>query len=239
MDLSGRTGLVTGASQGIGLAFCRALIDRGATVFGFARNQERLSEATANLGDGFEGIPCDVGDPDQVARGVEAVVSEAGRIDVLVNNAGIGLFGPVDSLSTEDWGRLIDTNVNGVFYCTRAVVPVMKSQNQAEGFGGHIVNVSSVAGLVGNPNLSAYNLTKYGLRGFSDALMKELRHDGIRVTCIYPGSVATTFVDDRATGQDWKLQTRDIADTLIHVLEMPDNNLISDVVMRPLRPPRG
>ena len=238
MDLDSKVAIVTGASEGIGLAFCRALIGRGATVFGFARNRERLTDAEKELGDAFHAIPCDVGDAAQVADGVEVVMSEASRIDLLVNNAGIGLFGRVESLSTEDWARLMDTNVNGVFYCTRAAVPVMKAQNQATGFGGHIVNVSSVAGLVGNPNLSAYNLTKYGLRGFSDALMKELRHDGIRVTCLYPGTVKTAFVDNRPGGDDWKLQSENIAATLIHILELPDDNLISDVVIRPLRPPR-
>ena len=239
MKLENHVAIVTGASQGIGLAFCRALVDRGAIVFGFARNLQWLAEAKSELGNDFHAISCDVGDTAQVSDCVDAVASEAGRIDVLVNNAGIGLFGPVESLSTKDWARLMDTNVNGVFYCTRAVVPVMKTQNERNGFGGHIVNVSSVAGLVGNPNLSAYNLTKFGLRGFSDSLMKELRHDGIRVTCMYPGSVKTAFVDKRPGGDDWKLQSEDIANTLIHILELPDDNLISDVVIRPLRPPRG
>ena len=238
MDLSDKVAIVTGASQGIGLAFCRALVDRGATVFGFARNRQRLADARKELGDAFHAIPCDVGDAAQIADCVDAVASEAGRIDVLINNAGIGLFGPVESLSTDDWARLMDTNVNGVFYCTRAVVPIMKAQNEQHGFGGHIVNISSVAGLVGNPTLSGYNLTKFGLRGFSDALMKELRHDGIKVSGIYPGSVATEFVPGGTDAGGWKIRPEEIADTLIHILEMPDNNLISDVVIRPLRPPR-
>ncbi len=239
MDLNKKVAVVTGASQGIGLAFCRVLIDRGVTVFGIARNRKRLTVAENELGQAFHAIPCDVGIAAEVAEDVDSVVSKAGRIDILVNNAGIGIFGPVETLSTDDWVRLMDTNVNGVFYCTRAVVPIMKAQNERNGFGGHIVNISSVAGLVGNPSLSGYNLTKFGMRGFSDALMKELRHDGIKVSGIYPGSVATEFLEGGSEAGGWKIQPSEIADTLIHILEMPDNNLISDVVIRPLRPPRG
>jgi NAD(P)-dependent dehydrogenase (short-subunit alcohol dehydrogenase family) len=235
MDLSGKTAIVTGASQGIGLAMCRALVDRGVVVHGFARATERLAQVKGELGSAFKPVACDVGDPAQVRLAVDAVAESADAIDVLVNNAGIGLFGPIESLTTDDWLRLMDTNVNGVFYCTRAVVPVMKAQNGATGFGGHIVNVASVAGLVGNAQLSAYNLTKFGLRGFSDALMKELRHDGIKVTCLYPGSVSTRFAGGE--GKRWKIQPDELASTLIHVLEQPDSNLISEVVIRPLRPP--
>jgi NAD(P)-dependent dehydrogenase (short-subunit alcohol dehydrogenase family) len=238
MDLNNKVALVTGASQGIGLAFCRSLIDRGVVVYGLARNPDRLNDVSSELGDSFHGISCDVADVDEVAKIVNAVAGDAGRIDILVNNAGIGFFGSVDTISPDDWQRMMDTNINGVFSCTRAVVPIMKSQNEESGFGGHIVNISSVAGLIGNPNLSGYNLTKFGLRGFTDALMKEVRHDGIKVSGVYPGSVATEFVDGGTADGGWKIQPYEIAETLIHILEMPDNNLISDVVIRPLRPPR-
>ena len=131
----------------------------------------------------------------------------------------------------------MDTNVTGLFFCTRAAIPMMKAQNAESGFGGHIVNIASIAGLIGNPNISGYNASKFAVRGFSEAIMKELREDGIKVTCIYPGSVETHFADEAdASGSKNPMQPEDIADTVVHVIEGPDNYLISEVVMRPLRP---
>jgi len=121
--------------------------------------------------------------------------------------------------------------------CTREAVPLMREQNDESGFGGHIVNISSIAGLLGNPNLTAYNASKFGLRGFSEALMKEVRDDGIRVTCLHSGSVETNFFD--VAGEDMTdnpLQPEDVSATVMHVLESPANHLISELVMRPLRP---
>jgi NAD(P)-dependent dehydrogenase (short-subunit alcohol dehydrogenase family) len=237
MELDKRIVIVTGASKGIGLELSRALVARGAVVFGFARGEKDLAAVHDELGDSFRPIVCDVGSEEQVGAAIRRIIDQEGRVDVLINNAGIGMFGPIEELDSDEWHRMFATNVHGVFYCTRAVVPTMKKQNQDAGFGGHIVNVSSVAGLVANPGISAYNHTKFGLRGFTEGLMKELRHDGIRVTAVYPGSVATPFFSDRE--QDyWKLKPENIAATIIHILEMPDDNLISEVVIRPLRPPR-
>jgi short-subunit dehydrogenase len=131
----------------------------------------------------------------------------------------------------------METNLRGVFLCTRAAVPTMKQQNEDSGFGGHIVNIASIAGLIGNPQIGAYNATKFGLRGFSDSLMKELRDDGIKVTCVYPGSIETHFADvaDSSVAPN-PMQPEDVSATVLHVLEGPDNYLISEVVMRPLRP---
>ncbi|GIV60532.1 MAG: hypothetical protein KatS3mg043_1621 [Rhodothermaceae bacterium] len=156
---------------------------------------------------------------------------------MLINNAGLGKFGPVDRLSVEDWDVQVATNLRGVFLCTRAAVPVMKQQNAETGFGGHIVNIASIAGLIGNPNISAYNATKFGLRGFSEALMKELRDDGIKVSCVYPGSIATEFFQTSGSNPAPNAMTaEDVGRTVMHLLETPDNYLISEVVMRPLRP---
>ena len=240
MNLESKTVIVTGASKGIGLAFSRALVERGARVYGLARKRVDLERAEERLGERFRGIPCDVTSAEQVAGAVDAVLAESEYIDVLINNAGVGLHSNVDEMREEDWSGLLETNLGGVFQCTRAVVPIMKRRNQALGFGGHIVNIASVAGLVGNPGLSAYNASKYGLRGMSDALMKELRYDGIKVTCVYPGSVQTSFFDEMEGVQahDGMLHPKDVASTLIHVLELPDECLISDVVIRILRPRR-
>jgi len=240
MNLQSKTVVVTGASKGIGLAFSRALVERGARVFGLARARADLEQVEERLGERFRGVACDVTKSEQVNRAVETVLSESEYIDVLINNAGVGLHSNIDEMLEADWTRLLETNLSGAFHCTRAVVPIMKRRNEIAGFGGHIVNIASVAGLIGNPGLSAYNATKYGLRGMSDALMKELRYDGIKVTCVYPGSVQTSFFDDLEGMQahEGMLHPKDVASTLIHILELPDDCLISDVVIRILRPRR-
>ena len=157
----------------------------------------------------------------------------------MINNAGLGQFGPVDDLDTDAFDVQMDTNVRGVYLCTREAVPMMRAQNEETGFGGHIVNVASIAGLLGTPNISAYNASKFAVRGFSEAVMKEVRDDGIRVTCLYPGSVDTNFFDVAGTEMtENPLRPEDVAQTVRHVLESPTNHLISEVVMRPLRPHR-
>ncbi len=237
MDLVDSVALVTGASSGLGRHLSHALIDRGATVYGLARSADALNDMQENAGDAFRPTPCDVRNEDAVADAFEAVRDEAGRLDVLVNNAGLGQFDAVDELSLDAWDVQMDTNVRGVFLCTREAVPMMRTQNEASGFGGHIVNIASIAGLIGNPNLTAYNTTKFGVRGFSQSLMKEVRDDGIRVTCFYPGSIETSFFDVAGVDMtDNPLQPEDVTNTILHVLEAPDNHLISEVVLRPLRP---
>ena len=237
MDLNDKVAVVTGASAGLGLAFARALIAKGAQVFGLSRRPEKLEAIRDELGERFHPLPCDVTDEVQVKRVFEAVKREAGRLDILINNAGLGKFGRVDELPVDHWTVQMETNLGGVFRCTREAVPLMKQQNAKHGFGGHIVNIASIAGLIGNPQLSAYNATKFGLRGFSEALMKELREDNIKVTCICPGSGATNFAGvDGPGGAANPMRAEDIANTIIHVLEGPANYLISEVVMRPLRP---
>lgn len=235
MQLQDKVAVVTGASRGLGRAFADALVARGATVVGLARSLDDLRDAQAALGDAFHPVACDVRDPDDVFRAFKTVQERAGRCDVLVNNAGLGRFSPVEEYSDEAWDAMMDTNVTGLFFCTRAAVPMMKAQNAEGGFGGHIVNIASIAGLLGNPTLSGYNASKFAVRGFSEAIMKELREDGIKVTCIYPGSVETHFGDGRI-GSANPMRPEDVAATVVHVLEGPDNYLISEVVMRPLRP---
>jgi NADP-dependent 3-hydroxy acid dehydrogenase YdfG len=237
MDLNNTVAVVTGASSGLGTHFSTALVDRGAEVYGLARSEDKLASVQATLGDAFHPVSCDVRDEEAVAGAFDTVREEAGRIDVLINNAGLGQFGPVDDLETDAFDVQMETNVRGVFLCTREAVPTMREQNEASGFGGHIVNVASIAGLLGNPNISAYNASKFAVRGFSESLMKELRDDGIRVTCIYPGSVETDFFDVAGVEMtDHPLKPEDVSDTVMHVLEAPDNHLISELVVRPFRP---
>ncbi len=238
MDLHDSVALVTGASQGIGLATCRALIAKGARVAGLARSQDRLDRLAEALGDAFTPVVCDVTDAGAVKTAVDGVAKDLGQIDVLVNNAGLGRFGPVDELSVDDWDLQVDTNLSGVFHCTRAAVPHMKAQAETRGpeaTAGFIVHVASIAGLIGNPNLSAYNATKHGLRGFSDATMKELRPFGIKTCCVYPGSVDTGFAAAAGhTSSPNAMSAESIADTILHVLQAPHGTLISEVVLRPM-----
>ena len=233
MNLSQKVAVVTGASSGLGSAFARQLIQHGSTVYGLARRFDRLQSLQSELGAEFHPIECDVTNE----SAVNDAFSGLDQLDILINNAGLGRFSPVESQTKMDWDLQIDTNLTGVYLCTRAAVPIMKAQNQRTGFGGHILHIASVAGLVGNAHLSAYNATKFGLRGFSEATMKELRGDGIKVSCICPGSVETEFASVAGSqGAPNPMQPEDIASTVIHVLQAPNNYLISEVVMRPLRP---
>ena len=237
MDLKDKVVAVTGASAGLGRAFAEALIKEGALVFGLARRSAMLDEVGKALGERFHGLVCDVQNERDVQSSFETIHREAGRLDVLVNNAGLGGFGPVETFDAAGIDAQLNTNVRGLILCTQQAVPVMKGQNTETGFGGHIVNVASVAGLVGNANVSVYNATKFAVRGLSEAWMKELRQDGIKVTCLYPGTINTDFFDTAGTTQQGHgMNPVDLAATLVHVLKAPDEYLISEVMMRPLRP---
>ena len=237
MDLQNKVAVVTGASAGLGKAFAVALAAEGAHVFGLARSKDRLATLAEALGDRFTPVACDVTDEASVEKAFDAVEQAAGRLDVLVNNAGLGRFEAADAVTTEALDAQLDTNVRGLFLCTRRAVPVMRAQFKKEGFGGHVVNVASVAGLVGNAGLSAYNASKFAVRGLSEAWMKELRGDRIKVTCLYPGTIQTEFFRTAGTEQKGSgMRPEDLAATLVHVLRAPDGYLISEVVMRPLVP---
>ncbi|HET6567586.1 MAG TPA: SDR family oxidoreductase, partial [Rhodothermales bacterium] len=182
MDLQDKVAVVTGASSGIGLEFAKELVDKGAVVFGLARSIDKMEQIRRDLGERFHPVECDVRDEASVNAAFDMVLRDGKRIDILINNAGLGRFDKVVDLSVADWDVQMETNVRGVFLCTKAAVPQMRQQNAASGFGGHIVNIVSIAGLIGNPNLSAYNASKFAARGFTEAIMKELRDDGIKVT---------------------------------------------------------
>lgn len=233
MNLEGKIAIVTGASSGIGTAFSQKLIKKGATVYGLARRMNKLNEIQEKLGNAFIPVQMDITDSEGVEKWISKTFSDENVPQILINNAGLGLFGNVEELSLKDWHTMIDTNVNGVFYITRKVVPLMKATPDH----CHIINIASVAGLLGNPQISGYNATKFALRGFSEALFKELRYDGIKVSTMFPGSIATHFFDNTGTETHPNMmQPSDVADTLIHLLETPDNMLINEVTMRPLNP---
>jgi len=232
--LSGKTALVTGASRGIGRGVALALARAGCDVAAAARtvpDLETLAEEIRALGRRAVVVPADVRDDRSVSGMVDGSLDAFGRLDILVNNAGLGWFGPVDELAIEQFDEMIGVNLRGPFLCTRAVVPAMKRQG-----GGTILNIASVAGLVANPNLSGYNATKFGLLGFSEACMLELRHFGIKVAAICPGSTATEFGGGRSP--EGRLTVDDVAHAALAILTASPNALLSQVHLRPLHPPK-
>ena len=233
MNLQSKIAIVTGASSGIGAEFSKILVEAGTKVYGLARSEAKLEEIQDKLGDQFVPVPIDITNYTSIKTWVYSTfINETP--DILVNNAGIGIFSNVDELSIDDWHTMMNVNLSGVFYLTRLFVPLMKQNTNV----CHIVNIASVAGLMGNPTISGYNATKFGLRGFSEALFKELRFDGIKVTCFFPGSISTSFFDDieSVTLHDNLMHPVDIAKTLKYVLETSDNFLINEITMRPLNP---
>lgn len=234
MDLASKIAVVTGASGGIGTAFSQALIDKGATVYGLARSADKLQQLHQTFGKPFVPVTLDVTKHQAIDQWIQQTFSDDFQPDVLINNAGLGRFGDIDTLPLADWEAMINTNLSGIFYMCRQVVPLMKANKNT----CHIINIASIAGKVGNPQLSGYNASKFGVRGFSEALFKELRYDGIKVSCFYPGSIQTEFFSDANDSESHAnmMQPRDVAKVLINVLETPDNFLINDITMRPLNP---
>lgn len=232
MDINGKTAIVTGASSGLGASFSQMLTEKGAKVYGLARSTDKLNNLRDELGDSFIPVTLDVTKRDKIDEWVDDTF-DGEQPDILVNNAGLASFAKVDEMNVDDWDTMINTNLSGVFYLTRRIVPLMRD-NPAT---CHIVNIASIAGKIGNPNLTGYNASKFGLRGFTQALFKEVRYDGIKVTGFYPGSIATKFFGnvDRDTHPNM-MQPDDVAQVLANVLETPDNFLINDVTMRPLNP---
>jgi NAD(P)-dependent dehydrogenase (short-subunit alcohol dehydrogenase family) len=238
MNLNGKAAIVTGSTKGIGRAIAEALVREGMNVCISARSAEEVEEAVGELGDAGEGsvtgAVCDVRDYDEVKALVEHTVAEFGGVDVLVNNAGVGIFGRVDETAPEDFRAVLETNLFGVFYCCHEAIPLMKKRG-----GGYIINISSLAGTNAHPQMTAYNASKFGLNGFSEALMQEVRHDGIKVSYIMPGSVNTHFGNDEPDeSKSWQLQPEDIARVVVDLLHTDERSLPSRVEIRPSRPPK-
>jgi 3-oxoacyl-[acyl-carrier protein] reductase len=238
--LDGQVAVVTGGNRGIGRGIVEALAREGARVALTARERARAEQAAREVGAGALGLACDVRDPVQVARMFQEVERAAGGVDVLVNNAGIGLFAPVADMRPEDWDAVIGTNLSGVFYCCHEAIPRMRKRG-----GGYIFNISSLAGK--NPVLhgAAYNASKFGLNGFSEALLMEVRYDGIRVSYLMPGSVATEFGADTperaartSSKSGWALTPADVGEVVLDLLRSPRHAMYSRVEMRPSQPPR-
>lgn len=234
MNLDKKIAIVTGASSGIGAAFSEKLTGKGAVVYGLARRMNKLQEMQNRLGERFIPVQMDITKPEKLEVWVNETFSGDNLPHILINNAGLASFGNVEDITLDQWHSMMNTNVNGVFYLTRLIVPLMKKNSEYS----HIINIASVAGLLGNPQISGYNATKFAVRGFSEALFKELRYDKIKVSTMFPGSISTEFFDNADAGNTHSnmMHPSDVADTLIHLLETPDNLLINEVTLRPLNP---
>jgi len=227
-------GIVTGGSKGIGLAVARALLERGMQVTIAARKEAELQAVARALGsdDMLHVVTADVRDAGDAQRLVDDTVRRFGGVDVLVNNAGVGMFANVADMRLEDWRQVIDTNLSGVFYCCRAAIPAMKTRG-----GGFVINISSLAGKNPFTGGAAYCASKTGLNAFSEALMQEVRYDNIRVSCVMPGSVSTGFGDRGSSGEaDWKLAPDDVARVVVDLIAHDPRSLPSRVELRPSRP---
>lgn len=238
MDLNGKVAIVTGGTKGIGRGIAEALVREGVNVCISARSRSEIDNTVGELlalGKGLvTGLVADVCNYAQVKSLFELTEIQFGGIDILVNNAGIGTFQTVEEATPEDFRAILETNLFGVFYCCHEVIPQMKRLG-----GGYIINISSLAGANPHPRMAAYNASKFGLNGFSEALMQEVRHDGIKVSYIMPGSVNTEFGGDTPTPeQDWQLRPEDIARVVIDLLQHDDRALVSRVEIRPSKPPR-
>lgn len=228
MNLNNKVAVITGVSKGIGAALCSQLLDEGVTVFGLGRKSYPGEHAH------FKFIATDIRNYREVEAAFEQIFAATGGcIDILINNAGLGYFGNVEDLQMTEWDEMVQTNLNGMFYCTRIAVPKMKT-----GGKGHIMNIASIAGLEGMPMVSGYCATKFAVKGFSESIYKELRDFKIKVTCIYPGSVKTDFFrnSENIKPHDYMLMPEDVAAMMVNALKTPDNFHQVNIEVRPLQP---
>ena len=229
--------VVTGSTRGIGRAIAEALAGQGARVVVSARSSADVERAVGEMrqaGHDVRGKACDVRKCSDAESLMRFAAEGWGGLDILVNNAGIGIFGHVAEISPEEWDQVIDTNLTGVFYCCRAAIPFLRQRG-----GGYIINISSLAGKNAFPEGTAYNASKFGLEGFSEALMLDLRYENIKVSYIMPGSVATQFAGREPSERDaWKLAPQDVAQVVLDLLAHPKRALPSRVELRPFQPPQ-
>ncbi|HTG89027.1 MAG TPA: SDR family oxidoreductase [Vicinamibacterales bacterium] len=238
-SLEGKVAIVTGGSRGIGLAVSAALLQRGVHVAITGVNKDHLEKAEADLArvatQGARVLPfaVDVRDHLAVASLVDETVRRQDGLDILVNNAGVGWFGSVESQGHDDWRRVFDTNVTGIFNCCKAAVPHLRRRG-----GGYIINISSLAGSNPFSGGASYCASKAAVDAFSEALMQEVRQDGIRVSYVKPGSVNTDFMGHADPQNDWKLRAEDVAQVVVDLVSHDERSLPSRVEIRPSKPPK-
>jgi NAD(P)-dependent dehydrogenase (short-subunit alcohol dehydrogenase family) len=233
-SLNGKVALVTGGTRGIGRAIAAMLLHEGASVAICGRSQDSVDRAVQELaaetGGKVKGKAADVRNHEEVGKLFEFIDHTFGGIDVLVNNAGVGVFAPVWELAVEQWQLTIETNLSGVFYCSREALLRFGARG-----GGSIVTISSLAGKNAFAGGAAYNASKFALTGFCEAMMQDARSENVRVSYVMPGSVATTFSGSSGVS-DWKIQPDDVAEIVRMLLKMPSRTLVSCVEVRPSKP---
>jgi 3-oxoacyl-[acyl-carrier protein] reductase len=237
-NLAGKVALVTGGSKGIGLAVAEAILEHGGSVAICARNGGEVEAVGRRLEGMFPkrvlATACDVRKEGDVEATFRAVDARFGGLDIAVNNAGVGFFKNLETMTLEEWNSILETNVTGVFLCCRASIPRMRARG-----GGYIINMSSLAGRNAFPQATAYNASKFALNGMSEALMQEVRYDGIRVSYVMPGSVNTYFnAGTPDASMAWQLQPEDIARVVLDLLAHDPRSLPSRVEIRPSTPPK-
>ena len=236
-----RVCVITGGTRGIGFAIARALLAQGDAVTITGTSQSGADRAATQLSadpsasDRVLAVSCDVRRPDDVDAAFEKTAARFGGIDVLVNNAGVGIGTAVADLSHDEWDRIIGTNLTGVFHCCKAAIPHLRRRG-----GGWIISLSSLSSKNPFGGAAAYCASKAALNAFSEALLQELRHENIRVSYVLPGSVATGFSGRTAAdGADWRLHPEDVAQAIVDLLGHPGRSLPSRIELRPSRPQKG
>jgi 3-oxoacyl-[acyl-carrier protein] reductase len=236
-NLEGKTALITGGSKGIGYGVAASLMAQGMKVAITSRSQSSANEAAAELnkaGTGEAlGLEADVRSFESQQQAVKQMLNKFGKIDLLVANAGLGHFASVEDMTVEQWNEVIDTNLTGVFYSIKSCLPALKESK------GYIISISSLAGTNFFAGGAAYNASKFGLTGFTQAVMLDLRQEDIKVTTIMPGSVATYFNNHQPNDQDgWKIQIEDLGQMVVDIMHMHPRTLPSKVEVRPSKPPK-
>lgn len=227
MELKDKIAVITGVSKGIGLALCRQLLEKGSVVYGLGRTPAPVEHPN------FHFLKTDIRKFKEVEAAFQQLFTATGdRVHIVVNNAGLGYFGYIEDHTIEQWEQMYETNVNGIFYTSKMAVPKMKEARY-----GHIINIASIAGVEGYPQVSGYCGTKFAVRGISESMYKEMRDFRIKVTCVYPGSVQTDFFrNSNITPHEYMLQPEDVALMMIQALETPDNFHQVNLEVRPLQP---
>ena len=236
-NLKGKTALITGGSKGIGLAVAEAMVRSGMNVTVTSRSQAAANQAADQLNQIAPGqalgLEADVRSMESQQNSVDQTVAKFGQLDVLIANAGVGHFAPIETMTAEQWHQVIDINLTGVFNSVKVSIPALKASK------GYIITIASLAGTNFFANGAAYNASKFGLVGFTQAIMLDLRQDGVKVSTIMPGSVSTEFNNRQPSQADaWKIQPEDLGQIVIDLLNMHPRTLPSKVEVRPSIPPK-
>lgn len=233
MELKGKVAYITGGTKGIGYGIAESLLAQGMKVAISGRSKQSVDAAIKKLGDKDRvlGVVSDVSRLEDEKKAVEAILASWGQLDVVMANAGVGHFAPIDEMSEQDWHQMIDINLSGVFHTLKASVEALKKSE------GYYMTLASLAGTNFFANGAGYNATKFGVVGFTQAAMLDLRQYNIKVTTIMPGSVATHFNDHEPSEKDaWKIQPEDIGKLVVNLLLMHPRTLPSKIEVRPTRP---